>query len=296
VERGGFGINGSIGLLEDVVARDPSFAPAYADLAAAYVYRSGVFQFNISNEISKMRAAAEKAIQLDPLLAQAHYAQAMVYARQAQWEQSERSFRRAIAMAPSRSESHADFALYLLLPLGRIEEALRETRAATKADPLSSESHYRLATVLTSAGRYDEAVSNCELMAADNSERSWCLGRVRIGQGRVDDAIQILETTLNRGLAGAGSQVRGELGYAYARAGRRDQAERFAAITPTINPFNRALIYAGLGDKDRTFAALDLAIPSGPFRIGRALNYPEFALLKGDPRASALRKKVGLPE
>ena len=56
------------------------------------------------------------------------------------------------------------------------------------------------------------------------------------------------------------------------------------------------MIYAGLGDKDRTFAALDLASVSGPFRIGRALNYPEFALLKGDPRVSALRKKVGLPE
>ena len=47
--------------------------------------------------------------------------------------------------------------------------------------------------------------------------------------------------------------------------------------------------------KDRTFAALDLATPSGPFRIGRALSYPEFNLLKGDPRVKALRKKVGLP-
>jgi adenylate cyclase len=132
VERGGAGVNHSIGALEEVVARDPSFAPAYADLAAAYVYRSGVFQFDRSKEMSKMRAAAEKAIQLDPLLAQAHYAQGMIYARDAQWEQSEKSFRRAIEIAPSRSESHADFALYLLLPLGRIEEALRESRAAAK--------------------------------------------------------------------------------------------------------------------------------------------------------------------
>jgi hypothetical protein len=69
-----------------------------------------------------------------------------------------------------------------------------------------------------------------------------------------------------------------------------------AAATPSINPFNKALIYAGFGDKDQTFAALDLAAASGPFRIGRALTYPEFALLKGDPRVSALRKKVGLPE
>jgi TolB-like protein/Flp pilus assembly protein TadD len=296
VERGSAGVIGSIGLLEDVVARDPSFAPAYADLAAAYVYRSGVFQFNISNEMSKMRAAAEKAMQLDPLLPQAYHAQAMVYARQAQWEQSEKSFRRAIEMAPSRAESHADFAFYLLLPLGRIEETVRETRAATKVDPLSLESHYRLAFALISAGRYDEAVTNCAMMPADRFEqRSWCLSRARIGQGRIDEAIQLLEAVLNRGVED-GSPVRAELGYAYARAGRRDQAEQLAAATPSISPFNRAMIYAGLGDKDRTFAALDLAVPAGPFRIGRTLNYPEFALLKGDPRVRALGRKVGLPE
>lgn len=298
VERGAAGINGSIGLLEDVVAKDPSFAPAYADLAAAYVYRSGTFQFNISNEMMKMRAAADKALQLDPLLPQAYYAQAMVYARQAEWEKSEKNFRRAIAMAPSRSESHADFANDLLLPLGRIDEAVREARAATEVDPLSSESHYRLAHMLISAGRYDEAVTHCEMMANDKGAilngKTWCLSRARLGQGRTDEAIRILEADMNRGVA-SGSPIYGELGYAYAQAGRRDQAEQIAAATPPVNAFNRAMIYAGLGDKDRTFAALDLAAVAGPFRIGRTLNYPEFKLLKGDPRVKALRKKVGLP-
>ncbi len=74
VERGLRGQNESIAPLEEVVAKDPSFAPAYADLAAAYAARSGEFQFDISSEMSKMRSAADKAIQLDPLLAQAHYA------------------------------------------------------------------------------------------------------------------------------------------------------------------------------------------------------------------------------
>jgi len=134
------------------------------------------------------------------------------------------------------------------------------------------------------------------MMAADHfEERIWCLSRVQLGQGKIDEAIRNLEALMNRGVA-PGSQVRGELGYAYARAGRRDQAEQLAVATPAVNPFNRAMIYAGLGDKDRTFAALDMATVSGPFRIGRTLNYPEFALLKGDPRASALRKKVGLPK
>jgi TolB-like protein/Flp pilus assembly protein TadD len=295
VERGLPGVSQSIGPLEEVVARDPSFAPAYADLAAAYAARSGLFQFDISKEMSKMRAAAEKAIQLDPLLAQAHYAQGMIYARDAQWERSEKSFRRAIEIDPSRSESHADFALYLLLPLGRIEEAIRESRAAERADPLSPLIHYRLAVVLISAGRYDEAASNCGILPADYPAKGDCLGRARTGQGRVGEAIQILETALNNGV-GQGSPVRGDLGYAYARAGRTQEAEKLAAATPSINPFNQAVIFAGLGDKDRTFEALDRAAAGGPFRIGRALTWPEMSLLHGDPRVKALRKKVGLPE
>ena len=121
------------------------------------------------------------------------------------------------------------------------------------------------------------------------------LGRARLGQGRTHEAIQILETAFNRGVK-PGSEVWGDLGYAYARAGRREEAEKLAAATPSRNPFNQALIFAGLGDKDRTFEALDRAAAAGPVRIGRALTSPELALLRGDPRVKALRKKVGLPE
>jgi TolB-like protein/Flp pilus assembly protein TadD len=295
VERGLRGQNESIAPLEEVVAKDPSFAPAYADLAAAYAARSGEFQFDISREMSKMQAAAKRAIELDPLLAQAHYALGMIYARDAQWEQSEKSFRRAIELEPSRSEMRRDFALFFLLPLGKIEEALGQLRAAEKSDPLSPVVHYDLAYVLNSANRYDEAAVVCGKLPVDNPDRSWCLGKARVGQGRIGEAIQILEAALNRGVTG-GSQIRGELGYAYGRAGRRADAETLMAATPSINPFNQALIFAGLGDKDRTFEALDRAATAGPFRIGRALTFPEYALLRGAPRVKILRKKVGLPE
>jgi TolB-like protein/Flp pilus assembly protein TadD len=295
VDRGLQGINQSIGPLEQVVAKDPSFAPAYADLTAAYAARSGEFQFDMSKEESKMRAAAEKAIELDPLLAQAHYALGMIQARDAQWGQSEKSFRRAIELDPSRSETRRDFALFYLLPLGQMDESLRQLRAAEKSDPLSSVVHYDLAYALNSSNRYDEAADICARLPMDNPDRSWCLGKARLGQGRVGEAIQILETALNHGVS-AGSQIRGELGYACGHAGRRGDAEKLISATPSINPFNQALIFAGLGDKDRTFEALDRAASAGPFRIGRALTFPEYALLRGDPRLKALRKRVGLPE
>ena len=135
VERGFVGINNHIDALEQVIAKDPSFAPAYADLAAAYMLRSGEFRFNIPAELSKGRDAAEKALQLDPLLAQAHYAQAMVYARGAEWDAAKKSFRKAIELDPNRWESHSQYSMSLLVPLGRIPEALRRTACGPERRP-----------------------------------------------------------------------------------------------------------------------------------------------------------------
>src|SRR5262249_37952574 len=229
----------------------------------------------------EMRAAAEKAIQLDPLLAEAHGALGMVYARDGQWEQSEKSFRRAIELDPNNSQTHNDFSTWLLEPLGRIEEAVRQMRLAVKADPLSSFIQGRLGVLLISTGKFDEAAELC-------AGSPVCLGRARLGQGRIEEAIRIL--------AASGTPLYvGYLGYAYSRAGRREEAEKLAAsVAP--NAFSQALIYAGLGDKDRPFVALNRVTQLGPARIGRALHSPEFALLRGDPRTKALCKRVGLPE
>ena len=84
------------------------------------------------------------------------------------------------------------------------------------------------------------------------------------------------------------------LGYAYTRAGQREDAEKVAASQR--DPISQARTFAGLGDADRTLEALDRAATQGPVRMGRMLSNPEYALLRGDPRLKALRKKVGLPE
>jgi TolB-like protein len=293
-QRGLSGVNVSVDPFRKVIEKDSSFAPAYAGLAAAYAARSGEDRFNTADELLKMRSAAERAIELDPLLAEAHEAIGMAYARDAQWEQSERSFLRAIDIEPSRPEAHRRYAQMLLLPLGRIQEALNQLRMGERFDQLSPAGHYSFGYVLISAGRFDEAAAQCDKLPSDFPARSECLGRVRYGQGRIGEAIQILAAEFNRGVS-AGNPVRGYLGYAYGRAGRREEAENLAAATPD-RPFNQALTFAGLGEKDRTFEALDRMTVLGPFRMGRALTFPEFALLRSDPRVKALRKKVGLPE
>jgi len=269
-----------LGLYQQVIAKDASFAPAYAGLAAAYAASSFQLFQDHTDELIQMRTAAEKAIRLDPLLSEAHQALGLIYARDGQWAQSEESFRRAIELDPSNSLAYSDLTIVLLLPLGRIEEGVHEMHIAEKTDPLSPWVQNCLAWVLLSAGRYEEAAGHCE-KAADTR----CLGRARLEQGRIEEAIKLLATEANPQY----------LGYAYGRAGRREEAERFAAAAAP-NAFTQALTFAGLGDKDRTLEALDRLTSLGAVRVGRALNSPEFALLRGDPRVKALRKKVGLPE
>jgi TolB-like protein len=277
------------GIFEAVIAKDPSFAPAYADLAVAHAIRSGSFARDTADELLKMRAAAQKAIQLDPLLPEAHDALAIAYSRDAQWEQSEKSFRRAIELDPNCALYYGHLAMYLLLPLGRIEEAVEQLGIAEKADPVSYEVHFDAAYVLLAAGRYNEASVHCQKLPASAPDKTWCLTWLGLGQGRADETIRMLESFPSKNAI-----LNGHLGYAYACAGRRREAEELAA-SPR-DPISQSHIFAALGDRERTLEALERGAVAGPFRVGRALAFPEFRFLRGDPRLKLLRKRLGLPE
>ena len=124
------------------------------------------------------------------------------------------------------------------------------------------------------------------------SAAKFLLGKILLQQGRSEEAIRTLEPLWAGHLMEPGAQV---LAIAYAKAGRRDDAERIAAMAP--RPASKTYIYAALGDKDRTLQMLEGMVPMGPTRIGRDfLIGPRLAFLQGDPRLMAIRKKVGLPE
>ena len=285
----------SIGPFEQAIAKDAAFAPAYAGLATAHAARSIQFRLNLADEMTKMRAAAQTSARLDPLLPEAHEALGMAYARDGQWEQSEKSFRRAIKLDGGNAASHDSFAMFFLLPLGRTEEALQQLRLAEKTDPLSPEVHCNLFWVLAALGRYSEAAAYCDKLPAQYPWKTNCVGRGLLAQGKPDEAIQLLEPAVRRATT-TGSGVRGALGCGYARIGRRDEAEQLAADS-ALNPFNQAVTFACMGDKDRTFEALNRAAAAGPFRMGRELVVGrEYDLIRKDPRLAALRKRVGLPE
>jgi TolB-like protein len=296
------GLRDSVGLFQQAIAKDPSFALAYAGLASSYAYRTGNTFNDSDGELPKMRAAAERAIEVDPLLAEAHSAVGKAYARDGQWALSEASFRRAIEIDRNRSESYGDFAVYVLMQQGRIREALHEMRVAQRSDPLSAEVRSQLAYVLLSSHLYDEAASECEKLPEDC--RCWpapsepvryeCLGRARMGQGRFREAVEILAAGIAKGVP-IGAPIRGYLGYAYGRVGRHDEAEKIVELASPF-PYHQAVALIGMGDRDRAIAALEKMVPTGPVRVGLALAVPELDAVRDDPRLKDLRREVGLPQ
>jgi Flp pilus assembly protein TadD len=242
--------------------------------------------------LSRGWVAAKKAIRLDSRSADAHEAMAMMQAREAQWHLAERSFRRAIQLAPRDVLWREHFVMFLLLPLGRVEQAIRELRVAEELDPLSQQTHTLLGVALSSAGRFDAALSHCQKGAANDQMRARCWADKLQRQGKNDEAVRILEAVWNGHLMEPGAHA---LGIAYAKAGRLQDAERIAVILPRLA--SRTQVFAALEDKDRTFEMLDQMTPMGPARIGRDfLISPNFAFVRGDSRLTALRKKVGLPD
>lgn len=287
---------------EQSIEKDPSFAPAQAAAAAAFAFMSNSPTAPGENAryMDKMLASARKSIELDPLLPEAHCSMGIALARGGKWAEAEHSFRRAIELNPNRSATYGEFAVSTLMSEGRIPEALREMRIAEKADPLSPEVRSQLAYVLLSSHLYDEAAAECERLpddcrcwpAPNEPVRNECLGRARIGQGRVKEGMEILAAGVAKGVS-RGAPIRGYLGYAYGLLGRRAEAQR-VADDDWRNPYHQALAYLGMGEKDKAIEAAMRMNVSGPMRIGLALAVPEFDSIRDDPRIKALRKTVGL--
>jgi tetratricopeptide (TPR) repeat protein len=225
-----------------------------------------------------------------------------VHSLQLEWAKAEESFRRALELNPSLTTTSTDFVLSTLLPEGKLDEALRQLEVALSADPLSADVYRTLSTVQISAGLYDSALDNCRRALAVDPEVFGATGRCEqalLHKGEVAEAIAMMEKSVRENPllreGGGGGRGYGYLGYAYAIAGRRADAEAQLAKNAGL-PHQQAMIYGGLGDKDRAFEAIEQLAAMNPQRALSWLSRPELALLRGDPRVAALRKKFGLTQ
>jgi TolB-like protein/Flp pilus assembly protein TadD len=290
----------AIELFDQVIAKDAAFAPAYAGLANRYASMSmspyqqpsptsTVYRISSDTALSSMRRAAVKALELDPLLAEAHAAMGLVHSRDLEWNEAEKSFRRALELNPTLTQVYVNYSVSTLRPLGKQEEAERLIRIGMRSDPLSLELLRELANVQIEAGRFEAALASVRQVLARDPEFLVIpqLPRALILSGRLTEAIAFLERA---GLPGLDQY----LAFAYVKAGRRVDAEK-VALANRGYPFREAIIYAALGNRDRSFEALERMAVSEPQRLGLTLRFPELSELRDDPRFDALRKKLRLP-
>ncbi|HYN06141.1 MAG TPA: protein kinase [Vicinamibacterales bacterium] len=277
-------------LFEQIVARDPGYAPAVAALARSLgdFWRLGP-EFDAGAVLPRLGEAALEAIRLDPLLADAQAALGLLHVRDRQWASAEAAFLQALKIDPSQGSLYVDYAVALLLPLGRVDDALDVVARARAVAPLSLDVRRSLALMQIEAGLYDEAIKSAQWVLQQDPDFPFAdaqLGRALILSGRPDDALPYFSRKPEYSVF---------LGYLYAVTGRRDEAEALAAGFPPARQF---WIYAGLGDKDRAFEALDRAVTINPhsWRVATWMNRAEMKILRGDPRFQAIRRRLGLPE
>jgi TolB-like protein/tetratricopeptide (TPR) repeat protein len=303
-EARGIPARAAISEFEDVVRADPSYAPAKASLAYAYgaltLRYPNILGFAIApvDAVRLMEPLTRSALEIDPLLAEAHAAQGFLHAMALRWTEAEASFLRAIGFEPNRTSIYADFALSTLLPWGRVDEAVRLLETAVEMDPLSLDARRILAEAQLHAGRYEEARDTCRraleldpklTLASHLLEWALYFGDPHGERGDRAEALHRLET-----FDGDMRHALGVRGYLHAIYGRRAEAEAIAAQFDHL-PLRQAEIYGLMGDKDRAFEALERLAKINPVRAARHLNQPEIGV-RDDPRVVEFRRKLKIPQ
>jgi len=252
---------------ERAIQLDPGLAPAFAGLAFVYTWEAwgGIAGgMNVSFPpiivAAKSKAAAEKALQLDNTLADAHCALGLALEIFFDWARAESEFRLAIALNPSYEYAHDEYGI-MLAQLGRLDEALAEITRAAELDPLSPETHLYWTITLVWQGNYQAAMEQCrKALDLDPNSAHWAVGWVNLQTGQFSQAIPELQKAY--AIESTGSAA-GYLGYAYAAAGDRAKAVaiteelRKASASRFVSPLWPAIIYLGLGDRQRSLEGLE---------------------------------------
>ena len=285
---------------QQAIDRDPDYALAYAGLAEAYNRLCGYNAMPSSECFPKSRMAAERALELDEDLADAHATLASTkHFYDWDFPGAEKSFRRALEIDPNNSQTHQLFS-YHLTSMERFEESMAEMQRAHELDPLSVEKAIGIAELFYFQKRYDEAITEAnKVLELDKNAGfvHWIIGNIYLQQGKLDDAIGQYEKSIP--LSGDSPDERASLAYAYALAGRKDDARRILADLKQrssrqfISPCVLAIVHAGLGEKDEAFASLERAYSGRDFMLTLLKIEPTYDRLRDDPRYTDLMRRVG---
>ncbi len=287
----------SIQFFEQSVHRDPGFATAYAALADVYATVAYHQVVPEKESVAKAKAAAARALELDPALAEAHAVLAWIQCfYDWDWVRGEPGLRRALELNPNSARTHDWYSEALLLA-GRFDQAIAESKRALALDPLSYRVSGNIAVILYCAHRYDQAIRQARQTLEINPhyyQANTMLGTSLAEKRMYPEAAAALRAALADYPRDPDTMA--HLAAVEAAIGKRDEALRLTEELEHSEPkpyYHLAFLYAASGDKKRAFDALNKAYAH---RDGDMLSLnvdPAFDGLHGDPRFEVLWKKIG---
>jgi TolB-like protein/tetratricopeptide (TPR) repeat protein len=295
----------ALGFFAQAIEKDPRHAPAYAGMADTYILLEEYAGLPPREAVRKARAAAERALAIDPDLAEAHASLGLVrYSHDWDWKGAEASFRRAIELSPSCVTAHHWYA-NLLASLGRADEARAEIGRAQKLDPLSPvllvAAAWRVGAALGTS--YEAAIPG--LRTALEIHPAYPVGNARLAlayalSGRRQEGIRQVEEALPQ--VASSTPLLAELGSIYGLLGETAKArELLAKLTDRarqsyISPYRLALIHVALGENDAAMKLLQQGFEERDIGLVMLRLDPRWDPLRGAPRFRDLLRRMRLPE
>ncbi len=297
----GQGLLRSIAFFDDALDRDPTFAPAYAGMADSYIQLGYASLLRPDDAFPKARAAAQRALELDPSLAEPHATLGFIaFYYEWDWPKAEREFQRALSADPGYATAHEWHGLYLAA-IGRFDAAREEEKAAQALEPLSTAIAATAAWVEYYAGRNTEAERGMRIVLRTDSVNGlahFYLGRVLQARGSLDLALDQYRATDQ--LVNWVPTV-AAIGHVYGTQGRSREARAILSRLDSlrareyVSAYAIALVQASLGQRDSAFAWLDRGVAERTHWMVWLRRDPRWASIKADPRFAALADRLRLP-
>jgi TolB-like protein/Flp pilus assembly protein TadD len=290
----------SIDYFNQAIAKDPDFASAYAMLAQASTLLPAYNGGSPKECGPPAEAAIQKALALDETSSEAHVALGSLRAVfQFNFSGAKTEYERALQLNPNDATAHHWFAVDVPAPLGESAQEVAQMRRALELDPLSLVINTNLGWALMHAGRLDEAI--VQLRKTVEMDAGFAYAHRKLGEalelkGQIPEAMAEYQKAI--ALSEDPSDL-GLLGHLYGKIGRKDEATKILGQLQAIrerryfDPYNLAIVYLGLGDREQALTALEQSYDDGN---GNQLEYiridPFLDPLRGDPRFEALAEKI----